>query len=205
MHHSEQPSETRSLADLAADAARGNAAAFEALHKRLSGGLRRLFVERSGGRSDVADDLVQRTWVGVWQALRSGRYDPARSAISTFVYAVGHNMWLQHLRSRAAAGRAEVDSDHEAVFTGPDSDLAEVLEAIRACLRGEAGGLTPDERVILRLSGSGSSDRDLAARLRVSPSTANARKRAAFDKLRRHLESLGHHPDAAERLIPGTQ
>lgn len=92
MHHSEQPFDTRSLADLAAAAAQGNAAAFEALHKRLSGGLRKLFVERSGGRSDVADDLIQRTWVGVWQALRSGRYDPARSAISTFVYAVGHNM-----------------------------------------------------------------------------------------------------------------
>ncbi|MBX3376722.1 MAG: sigma-70 family RNA polymerase sigma factor [Phycisphaeraceae bacterium] len=204
MHHSEQPFDTRSLADLAAAAAQGNAAAFEALHKRLSGGLRKLFVERSGGRSDVADDLIQRTWVGVWQALRSGRYDPARSAISTFVYAVGHNMWLQHLRSRAA-GRSEVDTEHEAVFTGPDSDLAEVLEAIRACLRGEAGGLTPDERVILRLSGTGSSDRDLAARLSVSPSTANARKRAAFDKLRRHLESLGHHPDVAERLMPGSQ
>lgn len=210
MRHSEPPIEGRSLADLAAAAARGDRPAFEGLHKRLTGGLRRLFMERCGGRADVADDLIQRTWVGVWQALSSGRYDPARAAISTFVYAVAHNMWLQHLRSRPTRGLPGADSERdggwaEAVVEGPDKELAEVLEVIRACLRGEAGGLTPDERAILRLSGSGASDRDLAARLSVSPSTANARKRAAFDKLRRHLESMGHHPETTERLMPGSQ
>lgn len=191
----------RSLAQLAAAAASGDRVAFESLHRRLTGGLRKIFIERSGGKADVADDLIQRTWVGVWQALSSGRYDPARSAISTFVYAVAHKMWLQHLRARGPLpDAAEVDPG--ASPTGPPAELAEVLEAVRACLRGEAGDLTPDERAILRLSGTGASDRDLAARLSVSPSTANARKRAAFDKLRRHLASLGHRPETTERLIP---
>lgn len=184
----------------------GDRSAFASLHKRLSGGLRRLFLERSGGKSEVADDLVQRTWVGVWQSLSRGRYDPSRSAISTFVYAVGHKMWLQHLRSHsstiAAAGGdssptdvIEVDED----FAG-EMGLAEVLDAIRSCLRGQSGDISPEDREVLRLVGGGASDRDLAAKLGISPSTANARKRAALERLRRFLASSGHREESAERL-----
>jgi RNA polymerase sigma factor (sigma-70 family) len=189
----------RNLAQLAAAAAAGDRASFESLHRRLSGGLRKLFLERSGNKADVADDLIQRTWVGVWQALSTGRYDPARSAISTFVYAVAHKMWLQHLRARPGP-RDPIPAEALPTLDEPAAELAEVLDAVRATLRGESGDLTADERAVLRLCGSGASDRDLAARLSISPSTANARKRAAFDKLRRHLASLGHRPEAAERL-----
>ena len=37
----------------------------------------------------------------VWKALREGQYDPERSAITTFVYAVANNAWLSHLRGFA--------------------------------------------------------------------------------------------------------
>jgi RNA polymerase sigma factor (sigma-70 family) len=199
-----QSPDGRNLAQLAAAAAGGDRASFESLHRRLSGGLRKLFLERSGNKSDVADDLIQRTWVGVWQALSSGRYDPSRSAISTFVYAVAHKMWLQHLRARPAP-RDPIPAEALPILDEPAADLAEVLDAIRATLRGDSGDLTTDERAVLRLCGAGASDRDLAARLSISPSTANARKRAAFEKLRRHLATLGHRPEAAERLGPANE
>lgn len=197
----------RSLAELAAASAAGDRAAFAALHKRLSGGLRRLFLDRAGNKPEVADDLLQRTWVGVWQSLSRGRYDPSKSAISTFIYAVAHKMWLQHLRSSGGAGATRgvggddppLESVEAPGGSQTESDLAEVLDAIRACLRGQGGDLTTDEREILRLSGSGASDRDLAAKLGVSPSTANARKRSAFEKLRRHLSTAGHRWEAPER------
>lgn len=189
----------RNLAELAAAAAGGDRASFESLHRRLSGGLRKLFLERSGNKNDVADDLIQRTWVGVWQALSTGRYDPSRSAISTFVYAVAHKMWLQQLRARPAP-RDPIPAEALPTLDEPAAELAEVLDAVRATLRGASGDLSIDERAILRLCGSGASDRDLAARLSISPSTANARKRAAFEKLRRHLASLGHRSEVAERL-----
>jgi len=198
--------DNRSLAELASASAAGDREAFGALHRRLSGGLRKLFMDRSSGRADVSDDLIQRTWTGVWQALSAGRYDPSRSAISTFVYAVAHKMWLQHLRAR---GPIREMPPVEAVSTAEepqaDTDLAEVLEAIRACLRGQAGDLSEEDRAILRLSGMGASDRDLAARLGVSPSTANARKRAAFDRIRRHLAGLGHRPEIAERMTRASE
>jgi len=49
-------------------------------------------MDRTGGRSELADDFSQKTWVAVWQALIAGKYEPDRAAISTFVYAVGYRV-----------------------------------------------------------------------------------------------------------------
>src|SRR5947207_2359154 len=97
------PRRDSSLQHLTLRAAGGDQAAFAALHQRLGGGLFRLFMDRTGGRSELADDFSQKTWVAVWQALIAGKYDPGRAAISTFIYAVGYRVWLQHMRT---AGRA---------------------------------------------------------------------------------------------------
>ena len=97
------PRRDSSLQHLTTRAAGGDEGAFAALHQRLGGGLFRLFLDRTGGRSELADDFSQKTWVAVWQALIAGKYDPARAAISTFVYAVGYRVWLQHMRSTGRA------------------------------------------------------------------------------------------------------
>src|SRR4051794_23321638 len=73
------PRRDSSLQHLTMRAAGGDQGAFAALHQRLGGGLFRLFLERTGGRSELADDFSQKTWVAVWQALTAGKYDPARA------------------------------------------------------------------------------------------------------------------------------
>src|SRR5690349_1285968 len=52
-------SEPAPLAHLALRSASGDRNAFAALHQRLGGGLFRLFLERTGGRSELADDFSQ--------------------------------------------------------------------------------------------------------------------------------------------------
>jgi RNA polymerase sigma-70 factor (ECF subfamily) len=196
------PKRDQSLQHLTLRAAQGDQEAFAALHQRLGGGLHRLFMERTGGRTELADDFCQKTWVAVWQALEGGKYDPERAAISTFVYAVGYRVWLQHMRS---AGRARAHLDAAApgmAALGLSEDpaagsrLAEMIQIVRDCLSGKIDcGLSEEERWILRASTSGVTDRDLAKRLGVAASTANTRKQAAYDKLRRHLEKLGHRAE----------
>jgi len=194
-----RPPEHDSLRDVAAAAAAGDEGAFNTLHKRLGGGLLRLFTERSRGRGDLADDFSQRTWAQVWQALIAGKYDPQRAAISTFVYAVGYRVWLQHMR---ATGRAEArDQGFAARGEGVEPDdpaaearLAESIETVRRCLQADGegrGGLSEEERWILRSTATGMTDREVARRLKVSASTANGRKQAALDKLRAALERPG--------------
>jgi RNA polymerase sigma factor (sigma-70 family) len=171
----------------------------------LGGGLFRLFMDRTGGRSELAEDFSQKTWVAVWQALRAGKYDPARAAISTFIYAVGYRVWLQHMRS---AGRASAHLDAAAkgmsamaLSTDPanETKLAEAIDSVRSCLRAgpHESGLTDEERWILRAASTGVTDRELAQRLGVAASTANARKQAAYDKLRRYLENKGHRTESS--------
>jgi len=155
----------------------------------------------------VAEELAQRTWVAVWQALKAGKYDPSRAAISTFVYAVGFKIWLGHLRGlqRDARHAAALDAGS----TGPGGEVdpgyaaadAELIQAVRDCLagHGEAGGLTADERALVCAAAAGESDRALAKRLKLAPSTVNARKRAAYEKLRRWLAQRGHRSERTER------
>ncbi|MFZ4574563.1 MAG: RNA polymerase sigma factor [Phycisphaerales bacterium] len=171
---------------------------FEDQHSRLSPGLRRLFLERAAGRSDLADELTQRTWTLAWRALTENKYDPARAAFSTFVYAVAQNVWLQHLRSSSQRQNnlATLPDNPSAVESALPEDairLAELVDLLRRVLRGDLPAqLTEEERWIVRSIADGETDRGLATKLRLSPSTANARKNAAFDKLRRFLANKGH-------------
>lgn len=196
----------RTLRDLAVGAARGDERAFEALHRRLSPGLKRLLLTRANQRHDVVEDITQRTWTAVWQALREKRYDENKSAITTFVYAVGYKLWLQHLRKEGRA--AELFKGTDAAFAAaaeasPDpasaARMAELLDAVRGCLRDEGSELSEDERWLLRSAAEGASDRDLAKELGLAPSTINARKRGAMDKVRRYLAQRGYREFPGER------
>lgn len=197
---------------LAADPPGGPAAraAFEALHARLGPGVTRFFLKRLGRDHDTADDLAQRAWAGFWDAARRARFDPERSSPSTFLYAIALKTWLSHCR---AAGRAPDEQDLLAAGVArepadapvPDAAAhAELLEAIRRVLAGgDDSGLTADEILVLRAIAQGVTDRSLAGQLGVSASTAHARKRSAFQKLRRRLGALGFRAGDAPDPPPG--
>jgi len=196
------------LSALARAAMSGNEPAFEHIHRRLGAGLHRFFLKRTRGQADVSDELAQRTWMQAWKSLRDRRYDPARAAISTFVYAIGHHVWLQHRRSTATG--LSITAESERLFQLVESNeddparimaAAEVLEAVRESLRGDRGadGLSDEERVVIRATAAGQSERELAAKLGVAASTIHARKTAAFAKMRRKLSRSGLSPEDSER------
>ncbi len=203
--------EPDSLAELAALAAKGDRPAFESIHRRLAPGIHRLFLERASGRVELADDLSQRTWLASWDSLQKGRYDPARSAITTFIYAVAYKMWLQWLRTASRPEKLMPDVFEGATpdASSPDFEAAasELLTAVRRCLReqGEDAVLTDEERGIMRATASGASDREIAKDLKVAASTLNARKQAAFEKIRRFLAGLGHRRESTERGSDGRE
>lgn len=197
----------RGLAALADRAARGDDAAFEALHQRLDGGLRRFFGRRSGADPGTLDELASQTWTVVWQALRNGRYDPTRSAFTTYLYAVGYKIWLQHRRQRSRAA-LPLDGLDEFV-AGEDSSagdpsgtiaLAELIDAVRDCLDQATtrAALTLDERQIVEGVIRGATERELARTLNIAASTVNARKQSAYKKLAACLRRKGFELDAEQ-------
>lgn len=188
------------LAALAAAAAEGDDRAFEELHRRLGGGLRRFIHKRIGAAPEIIEELSQNAWVEVWRALRGGRYDPARARITTFVYAIGYKMVLRYARAakRDASIAALLDeAQHPAQWlTDSTTDFlhqCELLDALRHCLRHTGGplSLSDEERDVVTGSAAGESERDLARRLGLAASTINARKKTAYAKLRTCLGGKG--------------
>lgn len=188
----------QTLSELCAQAAGGDDAAFARLHDRLDNGLRRFLSRRAGQRHDIIDELSQRAWLGVWEALRNGRYDPSRAAITTFLYGVGYKLWLQQVRgTRGTASDNELDSLAESLFglTDPAEFLrkCELLDAVRAFVHevSPPAGPSDEERAVLRGVMAGRSERELAQSLALAPSTVNSRKHSSFKKLRDYLIDCG--------------
>lgn len=171
---------------------------FDAIHRRYDPGLRR-FVAKRAGAPELVDEIVQQTWTEVWRALCEGRYDPSRGAISTFIYAVAYKRWLQVRRVAASGPRfvSESDSVFERLLTesSPDNAVhaAELLDALRGCLGNATGpfSLSDQERAAAGVAASEETERTLASRLGVAPSTVHAWKRAALEKLRNCLGYKG--------------
>jgi RNA polymerase sigma factor (sigma-70 family) len=197
----------RDLETWARACASGDAGAWARLQSRLEGALRRLFIERCG-KHDLAEDLTQRALTGLWDALRGGRYDPARSALTTFAYAVAGKVWLQHLR---ANGRREAALERYTRLVAPTKDAdsplderahAALLQVVRDILRDDEESTGParhpgcalsdEERWLMRCWAGGESDRQIARRLGIAASNVNARKQAVYRKIRERLRDAGY-------------
>lgn len=182
---------------------------FTSAFARFGPWVRRTLLQRVSNRHDIADDLSQRVWKGVFQALKDGRYDPARSAISTFIYAVMQNVHrefarretrqVKHAESAAQLRIEPADADPSSLM-----DEAEAIDRVRAAIDGTLAGLQPADADVLKLLALGVTDRELARKLNVSPSTAHARKKAALDRLRAVLEP-NPNPQSPERHTRGGQ
>ncbi len=183
----------------------GDPAEFSRLHARLAPGLRALFRRRVRGHHELVEDLTQQTWSQVWQAVCAGRYDPARAAPSTFVYAVANHIWLQHCRS-ARHVKLPAKAGSMANLNGA-LEYSELLEALRACLQQPEGPSALDvvERHIVLGLARGASERELARQLNLAASTVHARKLNAYKKLRNCLAAKGYRREIVEQIDLSTE
>ncbi|MGB2824797.1 MAG: sigma-70 family RNA polymerase sigma factor [Phycisphaerae bacterium] len=96
----------RSAEELAAEAAAGSSACFEALVRRLGPRLLRYLRQRVGDLH-AAEDLLQETFLKAYRNL--GRYDPSRS-FATWLFTIGTRLAASYWRAhRPAVGIENVD------------------------------------------------------------------------------------------------
>ncbi len=89
---------------------RGDREACGELITAYSGKLYRLFFQLTG-RTQVAEDLVQETYLKVWRSLRDFR---AQSSLSTWIYRIAMSAfhdYLRHKKRNPAFGAASLDLD----------------------------------------------------------------------------------------------
>ena len=107
-------------------AAAGDPAAWRALYDaaydRVAGYAR----WRAGGRADLADEVVQETWLTAARKLRS--FDPGRAAFAAWVTGIAANVMRNHLRARRRGRTTPLSGAEPAA--GPATDPADRAERV---------------------------------------------------------------------------
>jgi RNA polymerase sigma-70 factor (ECF subfamily) len=136
----------------------------------------------------VAEDLVQETFLRVWNRVQA--FDHERGALGPWVMAVARNRAIDYIRSvegRAAQSSYELDAnEHPSLFANLESDILNSDRARR--LRAAFQSLTPNQRLVIELAYyEGLSQSEMAARMKQPLGTIKTWTRAALRTLREQL------------------
>jgi len=130
-------------------------------------------------RADLADELVQESFMGLWRAMPSFR---GEASAKTFVARVAHNVCISHVRKAVKAKSGPLDDQMMDHAPRPD-ELADMslqrrkfLEAVR--------GLPLQARQIVSLHLEGFSNREIGEALGLSEGTIATRLTRARGKLK---------------------
>jgi len=177
----------------------GDRQAFAALFKcfapRVKG-----YLARSGCTPELAEELTQETMVLLWR--RAATFDPARAALSTWLYTIARNVRIDHYRRRAVAADSHTDPHSDgadpwdAELQSADTALPPeelVLAAQRERGVHRALAQLPEEQArVLRLSFFDEQPHArIAQELGIPLGTVKSRIRLAVAQLRRLLDGIG--------------
>jgi len=172
---------------LLAAVAKGDKAAFERLYgatrAKLYGVLLRIL-----GRPEAADDVMQETYLKVWQM--AGKFDPTVASPITWMVAIARNRAIDIVRKKADVS---VEDSPEALGVAADTppplarrEMTEELRRLLGCL----GKLDPEkQRIVLLAYYSGWSREQLSHKLDIPVNTIKTWLRRSLLEIR---ECMGH-------------
>jgi RNA polymerase sigma-70 factor, ECF subfamily len=136
------------------------------------------------GEPGLAEELVQETWVRLWQS--APRFDPDRGTVRTFLFTIARRVAVDLYRRPSSRSLGVEHKDAGAVEAAADQVLLAVT------VRDAMESLSPAHREVLELV----YDKDLkladiAKRLDVPLGTVKTRAHHALKGLRRALEERG--------------
>jgi len=141
---------------------------------------------RIDSRSD-AEDVTATTFEKAWRA--SGRFDPAKGSVSTWIFTIARNCLNDHLRSQSRRpSTVELDEEQQ---DGVESDPVEQFQAqeMRRELRDALGSLSANEREVVALKFGGSlNNREIGRLLNITESNVGTILYRSLMKLKNQLE-----------------
>lgn len=162
----------------------GDHAAFRVLvevHQRaLSAYARRMLADR-----DLADDIVQETFLRLWR--RAGSFDSRAARLTTWLHNIAHNLCIDSFRRGARITFGDNDDHEPATTQGPEASREAAQRSAK--VRRALAGLPERQRSALLLCHyQGLSNRDAAAILQVSVEALESLLARARRKLKQELE-----------------
>ncbi len=136
----------------------------------------------------IAEDLVQETFLRVWNRVHS--IDPAKNALGPWLLAIARNRAIDYLRSSAGRSRTlsvELDeSDHASLYRELEAGilLSDQLRRVKAAL----DKLQPNQRTVMELAYfEGLSQTEMSAKMGQPLGTIKTWVRTALRSLRDEL------------------
>ena len=182
---------------LAAVAERHDRAAFLALFNHFAPRIKG-YMKKLGTPESLADELAQDVMFTVWRKAES--YDPAKSAVSSWVFAIARNLRIDALRRE----RRRVLDPNEPLLAPtpaplPDEQLRSAQQDRR--VRALLDNLPREQAAVVNLAFyHGKSHGEIAAHLAIPLGTVKSRMRLAFQHLRDALDPVADAPDAPSPL-----
>ncbi len=174
--------------DLLASLRNGDEGAFEALYRRHKDRLYRHALVQTGGRTAVAEEIVQ----DVFLSLFAGKIEPTRS-VAGYLLATTRNRALNAVQRRES--KADHLGDLAPLLTcgGESPDGAANRNEEAKLIAQALLGLSPEQReVVLLRTFEGLSWKDVATLVGAPVPTVSTRYRTALQKLRTTCRSLSH-------------
>jgi RNA polymerase sigma-70 factor (ECF subfamily) len=140
--------------------------------------------------SGVAEDLVQETFLRVWNRVHG--FDGEKGAVGPWLLAVARNRAIDYLRSSAGRESKAIELDeteHPSLFRDMERDIlnSDLVRRVRAAM----GKLSADQRQVIELAYfEGLSQTEMAERLGEPLGTVKTRVRTALKNLRDDLEAV---------------
>jgi RNA polymerase sigma factor (sigma-70 family) len=156
--------------------------AIEALHARYSGPLYSLAYQVTGA-DRYAQEVIQEVFMAVWKD--AGRYDPARGALSSWLFALARHKAIDLVRKEANVRRHTADVDLELREADDDVDQEAWLRLRRDTVRAAITQLPEAQRIAVELAFfAGLTHVEVAEKLDIPLGTAKTRIRTGLLKLR---------------------
>ncbi|MEQ8665786.1 MAG: sigma-70 family RNA polymerase sigma factor [Rhodospirillales bacterium] len=143
------------------------------------------FMLRRGANGGLAEDVVQEAMINVWR--KAHMFDPAKASAATWVFTIGRNVHIDHVRR---SSRPELDPDDPDLLPDapPDASVGIAREQDAVRLRKVLAMLPEEQREILKLAFfEEKPHREIAAELDLPLGTVKSRIRLALGKLRAEL------------------
>jgi RNA polymerase sigma-70 factor (ECF subfamily) len=166
----------------------GEADALSDLYARYSGMLLALARRVLGNTSD-AEEVLQECFLQVWK--QAGRYDPARSSVSTWLVLITRSRAIDRLRSRKVGDKAVTAVKQEKLdtHTSPKGVSDVLMQERQQRLRREMKDLPDEQRAVLEMAFyKGMTQREISEETGIPLGTVKTRTLLAMRKLRKALE-----------------
>jgi RNA polymerase sigma-70 factor, ECF subfamily len=156
------------------------------------------YMKRLGTADELAEELAQDVMFTVWR--KAETYDPAKSAVSSWIFTIARNLRIDALRRehRRAFDLKDPLLEPQAL-PQPDAQLQQTQQQRR--MRALLDRLPRDQAAVVSLAFyAGKSHGEIAAYLAIPLGTVKSRMRLAFQHLREALEAASETAVAAARL-----